>query len=157
MRLSQLIEQVQSAHSDFSYEEIEELCYDYLAQFNSKTKESTKEKSLKKYLAKTFNLTRSEESTPTADQASFSLSSIPKHLFAYSNKKSADYLITIKGLHKQLGSTVLFDDAELRIQPEDKIALVGKNGAGKSTFLKILLNPQLADHGEIEMLKETKI
>jgi len=60
-------------------------------------------------------------------------------------------------LSKQLGSTILFEDAELKIKPEDKNALVGKNGAGKSTFLKILLNPELADHGEIELLKDTKI
>lgn len=157
MKLSEIITTVQSYHSDFSYEEIAELCYDYLAQFNEKTKEATKEKSLKKYLAKTFEIQRDEEECDPETQTSFSLSAIPKHLFNYTNKKSADYLITIKGLHKQLGSTVLFEDAELRIKPEDKIALVGKNGAWKSTFLKILLNPELTDHGEIEMLKDTKI
>ncbi|MBR2158120.1 ATP-binding cassette domain-containing protein [bacterium] len=40
---------------------------------------------------------------------------------------------------------MLFEDTDLRIKPQDKIALIGKNGAGKSTFLKILLNPALAD------------
>ena len=39
MQLSEIIESVQSLHPDFSYEEIAELCYDYLAQFNEKTKE----------------------------------------------------------------------------------------------------------------------
>ena len=52
---------------------------------------------------------------------------------------------------------MLFDHVDLKIKPDDKIALVGVNGAGKSTFLKILLNPELADHGEIEMVKDTKI
>lgn len=157
MNLSALIDQVLLHHADFSREEIEELCYEYLAQFNEKTKEATKEKSLKKYLSKTFEFERPEEEREIEIQGQHSLFSLPKHLFNYTNKKSADYLITIKGLHKQLGSTVLFDDAELKIKPEDKIALVGKNGAGKSTFLKILLSPELADHGEIEILKETKI
>ena len=157
MQLSEIIESVQSLHPDFSYEEIAELCYDYLAQFNDKTKEATKEKSLKKYLSKEFWIQRETESLGEDFEKQVSFSSIPRHLFNYTNKKNADYLITIKGLSKQLGSTILFEDAELKIKPEDKIALVGKNGAGKSTFLKILLNPELADHGEIELLKETKI
>ena len=157
MQLSEIIESVQSLHPDFSYEEIAELCYDYLAQFNDKTKESTKEKSLKKYLSKEFWIQRETESLGEDFEKQVSFSSIPRHLFNYTNKKNADYLITIKGLSKQLGSTILFEDAELKIKPEDKIALVGKNGAGKSTFLKILLDPELADHGEIELLKDTKI
>lgn len=156
MNLNAIIDQVQELHPDFSHEEIEELCLDYLAQFNDKTKESTKEKSLKKYLSKEFGIER-EKQNEEKNQDFPSFSSIPRHLFNYTNKKSADYLITIKGLSKQLGSTILFNDAELRIKPDDKIALVGKNGAGKSTFLRILLNPELADHGEIEILKDTKI
>lgn len=156
MNLNAIIDQVQELHPDFSHEEIEELCLDYLAQFNDKTKESTKEKSLKKYLSKEFGIER-EKQNEEKNQDFPSFSSIPRHLFNYTNKKSADYLITIKGLSKQLGSTILFNDAELRIKPDDKIALVGKNGAGKSTFLRILLNPEFADHGEIEILKDTKI
>ncbi len=157
MQLSEIIQAVQSLHPDFSYDEIAELCFEYLAQFNEKTKEATKEKSLKKYLSKEFWIQREAEEETDDFEKQTSFSSIPRHLFNYSNKKNADYLITIKGLSKQLGATILFDDAELKIKPEDKIALVGKNGAGKSTFLKILLNPDFADHGEIEMLKDTKI
>ena len=156
MNLNEIIDQVYQLFPEFSHEEISELCFDYLAQFNDKTKESTKEKSLKKYLTKEFGIEREEENEEKS-QTFTSFSSIPRYLFSYTNKKNADYLITIKGLSKQLWSTILFDQAELRIKPDDKIALVGKNGAGKSTFLKILLNPELADHGEIEMLKDTKI
>jgi len=36
-------------------------------------------------------------------------------------------------------------------------AFIGSTGSGKSTFLKILLNPELADRGEIDILKDTKI
>lgn len=156
MNPNEIIDQVYTLFPEFSREEIAELCFDYLAQFNEKTKESTKEKSLKKYLTKEFGIERKEENEEKRQTFS-SFSSIPRYLFSYTNKKNADYLITIKGLSKQLWSTILFDAADLRIKPDDKIALVGKNGAGKSTFLKILLNPELADHGEIEMLKDTKI
>ena len=156
MNLNQIIDQVYLLFPEFSREEISELCFDYLAQFNDKTKESTKEKSLKKYLTKEFWIER-EEQNEEKSQTFSSFSSIPRYLFSYSTKKTADYLITIKALSKQLGATVLFDHVDLKIKPDDKIALVGVNGAGKSTFLKILLNPELADHGEIEMLKDTKI
>ena len=156
MDLSAIINKVQELHSDFSFDEIAEVCYEYLTQFSEKTKEETKEKSLKKYLTKEFWVERESLAEKNSEKLN-SFSSIPRHLFNYTNKKSADYLITIKGFCKQLGSTILFEDAELRIKPEDKIALVGKNGAGKSTFLKILLNPELADHGDIDILKDTKI
>lgn len=101
MNLNQIIDQVYSLFPEFSREEISELCFDYLAQFNEKTKESTKEKSLKKYLTKEFGIER-EEQNEGKSQTFTSFSSIPRYLFSYTNKKNADYLITIKGLSKQL-------------------------------------------------------
>ena len=156
MELSEIIKKVQSRHPDFSYDEIAEVCFDYLVQFSDKTKETTKEKSLKRYLSKEFWVSR-EEQEDEKFQSKTSFSSIPRYLFNYTNKKNADYIITIKWLSKQLGTTILFDNTDLRIKPQDKIALVWKNWAGKSTFLKILLDPTLADKGEIEILKDLKI
>ena len=157
MNLKKIINKIQSIHPEFSYEEIEELCLEYLVQFSDKTKESTKEKSLKKYLSKEFWIEWDEEEQENITEKKNSLASIPRYLFNYTNKKSADYIITIKWLSKQLWSTILFEDADLRIKPQDKIALIGKNGAWKSTFLKILLNPSLADKWEIEILRDLKI
>jgi hypothetical protein len=54
MDLKKIINKIQLLHPEFSYEEIEELCLEYLVQFSDKTKESTKEKSLKRYLSKEF-------------------------------------------------------------------------------------------------------
>jgi hypothetical protein len=54
MDLKKIINKIQSLHPEFSYEEIEELCLEYLVQFSDKTKEATKEKSLKRYLSKEF-------------------------------------------------------------------------------------------------------
>ena len=102
MDLSAIINKVQELHSDFSFDEIAEVCYEYLAQFSEKTKEETKEKSLKKYLTKEFWVERESLAEKNSEKLS-SFSSIPRHLFNYTNKKSADYLITIKGLCKQLG------------------------------------------------------
>ncbi|MBQ9554116.1 hypothetical protein IJU97_04080 [bacterium] len=54
MELTRIIEKVQELHPDFSYDEIAEVCFDYLADFSDKVKEETKEKSLKKYLSREF-------------------------------------------------------------------------------------------------------
>lgn len=157
MDLSTYINIILSLHPEFSYQEVEELCNDYLAQFSSKTKEATKEKSLKKFLTREFGVQRWEQEETQEENILPAFSSIPKSLLQYTNKKNADYLITIKNLTKQIGKTELFEDAEMRIKPDDKIAIIGKNGVWKSTFLKLLIHPEEIEHGELEILKGTQI
>lgn len=47
-------------------------------------------------------------------------------------------MLIVDSLKVELGDRVLFDNISYIINDKDKIALVGKNGAGKSTMLKIL-------------------
>ena len=47
-------------------------------------------------------------------------------------------MISVEGLKVEFGVTPLFEDVSFVINKKDRIALVGKNGAGKSTMLKIL-------------------
>lgn len=47
-------------------------------------------------------------------------------------------MITATGLELRAGSRILLSDTTLRIQPGDRIGLVGRNGAGKTTTLKVL-------------------
>jgi ATPase subunit of ABC transporter with duplicated ATPase domains len=47
-------------------------------------------------------------------------------------------LITATGLELRAGSRILLNGATVRIQPGDRIGLVGRNGAGKTTSLKVL-------------------
>ncbi|MGW4488784.1 ABC-F family ATP-binding cassette domain-containing protein [Amycolatopsis sp. NPDC004368] len=47
-------------------------------------------------------------------------------------------MITATGLELRAGSRILLNGATLRIQPGDRIGLVGRNGAGKTTSLKVL-------------------
>lgn len=47
-------------------------------------------------------------------------------------------MVIVESLRVELGDRVLFNDLNYIINEKDKIALVGKNGAGKSTMLKIL-------------------
>ena len=60
-------------------------------------------------------------------------------------------MLTISGLTKFYGQQTLFSDVDLNIGPREKIGLVGRNGTGKSTFLKILLGEETAQEGDIEM------
>lgn len=53
-------------------------------------------------------------------------------------------------LSKKLGNKVLFKDLDLRILQRDKIAIVGKNGSGKSSLLKVLLGESGYDGGELK-------
>ncbi|CAM2971216.1 ATP-binding cassette domain-containing protein [Legionella worsleiensis] len=51
----------------------------------------------------------------------------------------------------------ILDQADLQIQPQDRIALVGRNGAGKSTLLKLLQGDSVLDSGQMQQLSGLKI
>ena len=51
-------------------------------------------------------------------------------------------MISIQNLSVEFNSTALFSGVNFVINKRDKIALVGKNGAGKSTMLKIIAGLQ---------------
>lgn len=59
-------------------------------------------------------------------------------------------LFELKNVSKNLGEKALFVDFSSRILQGERIAIVGKNGCGKSTFLKILLGELKQDSGEIK-------
>ena len=58
-------------------------------------------------------------------------------------------MITAHHLHVRAGARVLVEDASFRIGPGDKVGLVGRNGAGKTTMTKILAGEGLAAGGEV--------
>lgn len=59
-------------------------------------------------------------------------------------------LFELKNISKNRGEKNLFKDFSTRILQGERIAIVGKNGCGKSTFLKILLGQVKQDDGEIK-------
>lgn len=62
-------------------------------------------------------------------------------------------MVSIEKLGVEFGTTPLFQDVSFVINPKDKIALVGKNGAGKSTMLKIIAGIQRPTSGTVSVQK----
>lgn len=66
-------------------------------------------------------------------------------------------MISIDGLTVEFGVKPLFKDVSFVINERDRIALVGKNGAGKSTMLKILCGMQKPTSGSVSVPNDTTI
>ncbi len=66
-------------------------------------------------------------------------------------------MLNIHNLSISFGGEYLFQEIAFRLSAGDRVGLVGKNGAGKSTMLKILSKEQEPDSGQIAMDKEVKI
>lgn len=66
-------------------------------------------------------------------------------------------MISVDGLAVEFSGTTLFSNVSFVINENDKIALMGKNGAGKSTMMKIIAGAQKATRGNVRCPKETVI
>ena len=66
-------------------------------------------------------------------------------------------MISIDGLTVEFSAKPLFKDVSFVINERDRIALVGKNGAGKSTMLKILCGLQKPSGGSVSVPNETTV
>ncbi|MBV1924693.1 MAG: ATP-binding cassette domain-containing protein [Flavobacteriaceae bacterium] len=66
-------------------------------------------------------------------------------------------MISVDNLAVEFSGTTLFSDVSFVINPTDKIALMGKNGAGKSTMMKIVAGAQKATRGNVRAPKDAVI
>jgi len=62
-------------------------------------------------------------------------------------------MIQLSGAGKRYGHKLLFEDADWLITPESHVGLVGANGTGKSTIMKILAGSESLDYGSISRAK----
>ena len=60
-------------------------------------------------------------------------------------------LITLMNAHAAWGDLPLLDDADLSIEPGERVGLIGRNGTGKSTLLSILAGHTHLDDGELRV------
>lgn len=63
-------------------------------------------------------------------------------------------MLTINALTYHVGARALYENASLFIKPKDKIGLIGLNGTGKSTLLKLIAGKLVPDSGNISRNKE---
>ncbi|MDB4868944.1 MAG: transporter ATP-binding protein [Cohnella sp.] len=66
-------------------------------------------------------------------------------------------LLQASGIHKSYGTTPILTGVSIQINERDRIGLVGVNGAGKSTFLRILAGELQADNGSVSKPRELRI
>ena len=61
-----------------------------------------------------------------------------------------DDVLTMSGLGKRYGERTLFHDLDLTVTGGEHIALIGDNGAGKTTFLRLVMNEETPDTGWVQ-------
>lgn len=66
-------------------------------------------------------------------------------------------MVSVEGLTVEFGGFTLFDDVSFVVNKKDRIALVGKNGAGKSTMLKIFAGLQAPTSGAVSLPKDITV
>jgi ATP-binding cassette, subfamily F, member 3 len=64
---------------------------------------------------------------------------------------------SIQQISKMFGGNLIFENLSLEINEHDRIGLVGRNGAGKTTIFKLLANAESPDEGQIHLKKGAKV
>ena len=66
-------------------------------------------------------------------------------------------MIQLSSAGKRFGPKLLFENLDWLITPHDRVGLVGANGTGKSTLLKILGGMESLDYGSLTAAKNTLV
>lgn len=66
-------------------------------------------------------------------------------------------ILNIEHISKVFGEKTIFDDASLGIQESEKVGIVGINGMGKTTLLKMIAGEETPDSGQIVKQNGLKI
>ncbi len=117
---------------------------DFIERFRYKATKSVQVQSRIKQLDKLERLEVDEE-----DNSSLRLKFPPA-------PRSGSYPIIAEGLKKRYGSQTVFSDVEMTIKRGEKVAFVGKNGEGKSTFVKCIMG-EIPFDGKLELGHNIKI
>ncbi|URN95220.1 MAG: ABC-F family ATP-binding cassette domain-containing protein [Candidatus Pristimantibacillus lignocellulolyticus] len=67
------------------------------------------------------------------------------------------HLLSIEHISKSYGEKVLFEDVNFGLEAGDKIGIIGVNGTGKSTFLKVIAGMEQADSGKVSIANHAVI
>jgi len=110
-----------------------------------------REKSIKRAMSREKRLEKMERiEKPREENNEMRLHLTPRVL-------SGNDVLTVTGLSKQYDGRVLFDRAGFEITRGERVCLIGDNGTGKSTLLKILTGLRYADSGEVRFGSNVQI
>lgn len=111
----------------------------------AKLKSFNREKSIKRAESREKMLDKVERlDKPITEDAVMNISLEPNIL-------SGNDVLSIRGLSKSFGSQVLFSDVDLEIKRGERVAVIGSNGTGKTTLLKMINNLIPSDTGSITL------
>lgn len=72
-------------------------------------------------------------------------------------RKERNQLMRGTNMHLSFGLTKIFEDASFSLEDDDKVGLVGVNGAGKTTFFRLLLGEVSLDSGQLSFNKNRRV
>ena len=78
-------------------------------------------------------------------------------LLVLDSENNTNMLLGLQNVTFEFGARTIVEDATWHIQPNERIALIGYNGTGKSTLLKVLTRQYLPSKGTVEQGRETTI
>ncbi len=117
----------------------------------TKLKQFNREKSIKRAESREKMLDKMERiDRPTEENVSVKLRLEPSVV-------SGEDVLEIEGLEKSYGNKLLFRDIDFFIKRGEKVALIGENGTGKTTILKIINRHVAKDNGKIKLGSRVKI
>ncbi|AST91204.1 MULTISPECIES: ribosomal protection-like ABC-F family protein [Sutcliffiella] len=73
------------------------------------------------------------------------------------NDRTGKDVITLRNVEKRFGDKLLFQHVNLHVMYKDRVAIIGENGTGKSTLIKLILRQIEADSGEVRVGSNVKI
>ena len=89
-----------------------------------------------------------------ADQKAFRRATKTIKLPPVETEDSSHNIVEFFNVHKHYGSKTILDKFSFKIRRRDRIGILGKNGSGKTSFLKMLIGEISPDSGKIKMAKD---